>query len=206
MTTPGDFGEPEATDPTDPTTPSDPATPQPTDPAAQPDAAGAPAATPRRKHAAEEAGLRLPAWMLAIGALIVVGLVVWLIIGLSRDDDPSGPADDSVSVTTTRSASAASLPSLLCTGPSYVVLDTGQPEAEMLQDVSATEAQFPGSRLSTVPGGCIPGSSAVDEVVLALGPFDTFEGACQEADDLHGVPYKVYAGSADEGLVETSCP
>lgn len=162
---------------------------------------------PRRKHAAEESGLRLPAWMLAIGAAVVIGLVVWLIIGLSGDDEEaSGPADDSVSATTTRSASPASLPSLLCTGPSYVLVDTGQSADEMLADVSATEAQFPDSRLSTVPGGCIPGSTAVDEVVLALGPFDTFEDACSDAQGLQGVSYQVYAGSADQGLVETTCP
>ena len=86
------------------------------------------------------------------------------------------------------------------------MVQTGQSTEQLLADPKAAEAQFPGSKLSTIPPGCVSGSDVRDEVVLALGPYTSIEEACAAGKALQGVQFTAYAGSADTGLTETSCP
>lgn len=178
------------------------------------DAAGATAATdagPRRRHAAEGSQLRIPGWMIAIAAVVVVGLLAWLVIGLiSGEDDDSAASPSSTPSASTSAAptsvDAASLPQVLCMGSSYVMVDSGKTTEQLLADPKGAEAQFPGSKLSTIPPGCVAGSDVRDEVVLALGPYTSIEEACAAGKSLQGATFRAFAGSADTGLTETSCP
>lgn len=169
--------------------------------------------TPRRRHAAEGSGIRLPGWMYALIGALVVGLLAWLIIGLAGDDEDEDNGATSTSASAGSATSAAptpvdpaALPEVICTGMSYAMVDTGKTTEQLLADPGAAEAQFPGSQLSTIPPGCVANSNARDEVVLALGPFNTFEEACAAGKALQGVTFKAYAGNASTGLTETSCP
>lgn len=178
------------------------------------DSAATPAPTERRRHAAAGSSFRLPGWMIAVAGLIVLGLISWLVVALlSGGDEPETGRATSTSTSATASASptptpvdAASLPQVLCMGSSYVMVQTGQSTEQLLADPKAAEAKFPGSKLSTIPPGCVAKSDVRDEVVLALGPYTSIEEACTAAKALQGVQYKAYAGSADAGLTETTCP
>lgn len=166
----------------------------------------------RPRHAASGSGLRLPPWMLAVAAVIVIGLIVWLVIGLTTGSDTAEepPAATSSSAAETTSAAPTpvdpvSLPQVLCMGQSYAMLETGLPTEQLLADPSAVEAQYPGSKLSTIPPGCLADSDERDAVVLALGPFPTITEAC-DAGTTSGVPFTAYEGSADTGLEIATCP
>lgn len=150
----------------------------------------------------------MPKWAIAVAALVVVGLLAWLVIGLATGGDDDQPAATSSATTTASptSLSVADLSPVICTGASYAFINTGQSAEQMLADPGSLEAQYPDASLATVPGGCIAGSTATDEVVLALGPFTTIDEACAAGRELGGAPFTAYAGTATTGLTETACP
>ncbi|GAB3308818.1 hypothetical protein EK0264_08160 [Epidermidibacterium keratini] len=162
----------------------------------------------RSRHAAESSGLRVPKWAIGVAALVVVGLLAWLIIGLATggDDNSSASSSSATSSASPTSLSVADLAPVICTGASYAFIDTGQSGDQMMADPASLEEQYPDATLSTVPGGCIAGSTATDEVVLALGPFTSIEEACSAGRELGGAPFRAYAGGATTGLTETPCP
>lgn len=164
------------------------------------------------RHAASGSGLRLQPWMLAVAAVVVIGLLAWLVIGLTTGEDDAAEETPPATTTSAEATSAAptpvdpvSLPQVLCMGQSYAMLDTGQSTEQVLADPAAVESQYPGSKLSTIPPGCIAGSDTRDEVVLALGPFPSLADAC-EAGTATGVAFSAYEGSADTGLEAATCP
>ncbi|WP_153504584.1 hypothetical protein [Cumulibacter manganitolerans] len=170
----------------------------------------------RRRHAATGSSFRVPGWMIAVAGVVVLGLIIWLVVALaSGGDEPKGGSAASSSAAATASTSAKptpvnaeSLPQVLCMGSSYVMVQTGESTEQLLADPKAAEAKFPGSKLSTIPAGCVANSDVRDEVVLALGPYTSIQEACAAGKTLQqqGVQFKAYAGSADAGLTETSCP
>lgn len=163
------------------------------------------------RHAAAGSALRLQPWMVTIIVLVVVGLLAWLVIALvSGGDDEQPPTPTTSASTETNEAppepvDPASLPQVLCMGQSYLMIDTGQPIEALLADPAAVEAQYPGSKLSTIPPGCLADIDERDQVVLALGPFPDVDEACDAGRELE-VTFQAYAGSADTGLTPTSCP
>lgn len=165
------------------------------------------------RHAASGSGLRLQPWMFAVAAVVVIGLLAWLVIGLTTGDDDSAEEPSAETTTSAEATTSAaptpvdpvSLPQVLCMGQSYAMLDTGQPVEQLLADPAAVESLYPGSKLSTIPPGCIADSDTRDEVVLALGPFPSLEDAC-EAGVATGVTFSAYEGSADTGLEAATCP
>ncbi|WP_106850385.1 hypothetical protein [Blastococcus sp. Marseille-P5729] len=176
-------------------------------------ASGAPASTPaRRRHAAEGSSFRLPAWMIWLASTIIIALIAWLVISLATGDDDDQEQSAASSTSAAASTSAAStpvdvnsLPQLLCMGNSYITIETGLSAEQMLADPGAVESQFPGSQLSTIPPGCIADTDTRDDVVLAMGPYPSIEEACTAGAELQGVQFTAYAGSASEGLEQTSC-
>lgn len=171
-------------------------------------------ATPpaRRRHAAQGSSLRLPGWMIWLASTVVIVLIAWLVISLATGDDEQDQGTSSATATETATTSAAptpvdvnSLPQLLCTGNSYLTIETGLSPEQLLADPASVEAQYPGSQLSTIPPGCIADTDTRDEVVLAMGPYPSIEDACTAGSELQGVQFTAYAGSASEGLSETSC-
>lgn len=162
------------------------------------------------RHAAAGSGIRLQSWMVTVIVLIVVGLLAWLVIALvSGGDDEPDPTPTTSAATETSEAppepvDAASLPQVLCMGQSYLMIETGQPTEALLADPAAVEAQYPGSKLSTIPPGCLADLSERDQVVLALGPFPDVDEACDAGRELD-VDFQAYAGSADTGLTPTEC-
>lgn len=170
------------------------------------------AASPaRRRHAAQGSSFRLPPWMIWLASTIVIALIAWLVISLATgDDDQEQSAASSTSAAASTSAAPTpvdvnSLPQLLCMGNSYITIETGLSAEQMLADPGAVESQFPGSQLSTIPPGCIADTDTRDDVVLAMGPYPSIEEACTAGAELQGVQFTAYAGSASEGLEQTSC-
>lgn len=163
-----------------------------------------------RRHGAEAERVRLPGWMLGVAGVVVLGLLAWLVIGLASGGDDDGKKETSATSSTTSAAptsvAAESLPQVLCTGSSYVMVDTGKSEEQLLADPKGAEAQFPGSTLSTIPPGCVAGSDVRDQVVLALGPYPSIEEACSAGRALQGTSFTAYAGNAATGLTQTTCP
>lgn len=186
------------------------------EPRAPDDGSGAAVAAGARRgprHAAGGRGIRLQPWMLVVAAVVVIGLLAWLVLGLTTGTDSAGEPPPSTAASSSAEASSAaptpvdpvSLPQVLCMGQSYAMIDTGQPVEQLLADPAAVEAQYSGSKLSTIPPGCIAGSDERDQVVLALGPFPTIKEAC-DAGKATGTTFTAYEGSADTGLKSATCP